>query len=163
MSIFDYAIQMENEGAAFYRELAGKSPNPSVQQVLRMLAEEEDKHAAVIRAMAAQQPAGAQTEAADVLANAKNIFRRAKEYGETFVIETDQIHLYRQALEIEQKSRAFYLDRADQAERPEQKQIFQRLAEEEERHEELLENLIELVSRPKQWLEDAEFFHPEEY
>lgn len=162
MSIFEFAIQMENEGAAFYRELAGKSPNPSVQQVLRMLAEEEDKHAAVIRAMAAEQPKG-DWEAADVLKNAKNIFRRAREFGERFVTETEQVQLYRQALEIEEKSRAFYLDRAEEAKQPLHKQIFRRLADEEGKHETLLENLIELVSRPKQWLENAEFFHQEEY
>jgi rubrerythrin len=162
MSIYDFAIQMENEGAAFYRELAGKSPNPSVQSVLRMLAEEEDKHAAAVRAMAAEQP-DAELETADVLANAKNIFRRVKEFGEPFVTETDQIHLYRQALELEEKSRAFYLDRADEVKGPKAKRLFERLADEEGKHAQLLENLIEAVSRPKQWLENAEFFHQEEY
>lgn len=162
MSIYEFAIQMENEGALFYRELAGKSPNLSVQSVLRMLAEEEDKHAAAVRAMAAEQPE-TELQTADVLANAKNIFRRVKEFGEPLVTETDQIHLYRQALELEEKSRAFYLDRADETGRPEAKRLFERLAGEEANHAELLENLIEAVSRPQQWLENAEFFHMEEY
>ncbi|HOK67613.1 MAG TPA: ferritin family protein [Anaerohalosphaeraceae bacterium] len=163
MSIFEFAIQMEKEGAAFYRELAEKSPNPSVQSVLRMLADEEDKHAQAVRAIASEEPADCEMAETDVLAHARNIFRRAKEFGETFVTETDQIQLYRQALEIEEKSRAFYLDRADQVPHPRQRYLFVRLADEEARHAVLLENLIELVSRPKQWLENAEFFHQEEY
>lgn len=35
--------------------------------------------------------------------------------------------------------------------------------EEEKKHYFLLDNIIEFVSRPEQWLENAEFYHLEEY
>lgn len=161
MSIYEFAIRMEEDGAAFYRELAGKSPNPAVQSVLRMLAEEEDKHAQAVRAMAAEEPE--EPIGADVLKNARTIFRQMRNKGEPFVTETEQIHLYHKALEIEEKSRAFYLARAAEMKQARAKQLFERLAAEEQKHAELLDNVIELVSRPKQWLENAEFFHQEEY
>jgi len=40
---------------------------------------------------------------------------------------------------------------------------FKEIADEEKRHYFLLENIIQFVSRPKTWLEDAEFNHLEEY
>ena len=43
------------------------------------------------------------------------------------------------------------------------KRIFQKLAEEEKKHYFLLENIIQFVSRPETWLENAEFYHLEEY
>ncbi len=163
MNPFDFAIQMEQEGAAFYRELAGKSPNQAIQRILQMLADEEEKHARAVQAMAAELPEPAEAFETDVLTEAKNIFRRIRDFGEKFAIETEPIALYRQALEVEEKSRAFYLDRADQTHRAEHKRIFERLADEEAKHAELLDNLLEMISRPKQWLENAEFFHPEDY
>lgn len=160
MDVFAFAMQMEKDGEQFYRELASKAPNEGVRAVLNMLADEEDKHYRAIQALPSEGYMGEET---DVLDQAQNIFRRMKEFGETFEIDTNQIELYKEAMVIEKKSIDFYLDRADQVEKPQQKQLFQRLAEEEKKHYRLVENLAELVARPKQWLENAEFYHLEEY
>jgi hypothetical protein len=37
------------------------------------------------------------------------------------------------------------------------------VAGEEHKHYLLLERIIDFVSRPEQWLEDAEFYHLEDY
>jgi len=44
-----------------------------------------------------------------------------------------------------------------------QKNLLLKLAEEEKKHIFLLENLVEFVSRPDTWIEDAEFNHLDEY
>jgi len=51
--IFEMAIQMERNGAVFYREAANRVKNPEVRQLLRDLAEMEDKHEEVFAAMKA--------------------------------------------------------------------------------------------------------------
>jgi rubrerythrin len=160
MDIFAFAMQMEKDGERFYRELAAKASSEGVRAVLTMLADEEDKHYRTIQAIRSEE---GEMEEVDVLDRAKNIFRRMKEFGEKFETDIDQIELYKKAMEIEKKSIDFYLDRADQVEKPRQKQLFQRLAEEEKKHCRLMEGLADFAARPEQWLENAEFFHLEEY
>ena len=160
MDIFEFAIKMEKDGEQFYRELAVLTKNTGLQNILTMLADEEVKHAQAIRAI---QTAEHQTQPADVLNHAKNIFLRMKEFGEPFETDIKEAELYKQAMEIEDKSVNFYLDRADQVKLPRQKQLFLKLAEEEKKHYRLMENLAEFVTRPKQWLENAEFFRPDQY
>ena len=160
MDIFEFALQMEKDGAAFYRNMAAQTKNQSVQTVLNMLADEEDKHYKAIQAIQTSEHVMPE---AKILDSVRNVFQRAKEFGEEFVTESDQVELYEQALDLEKKSEAFYLDRADQVELPRQKELFKTLAAEEAKHGVLLENLAEFVSRPQHWLENAEFFHPDEY
>jgi rubrerythrin len=66
-------------------------------------------------------------------------------------------------MKLEQNSIDFYLDRADQVQDPQQKTLFEQLAQEERKHLRLLSGLADFVSRPKTWLEDVEFYHIEEY
>lgn len=160
MDIFAFALQMEKDGENFYRELAAKAQNEGVQNILLMLADEEDKH---YRAIQMIQSDEYEFEEADVLNNAKNIFRQMKEFGHSFETNLPEAELYKQAMEIEAKSVDFYLDRADEVKTPAQKQLFERLAAEEKKHYRLMENLTDFVSRPDHWLENAEFFHTDEF
>jgi rubrerythrin len=72
---------------------------------------------------------------------------------------------YRKACAIEEMSQKFYLEKADLVEDGYERQIFLRLAKEEERHLRIMENIVEFVSRPEpgNWLENAEWHHLEEY
>ena len=99
----------------------------------------------------------------DVVGRARNIFQRIREFGDAFETATDDIALYRQAMKLEKQSEDFYLDRADQVKEQGQKQLFLQLAGEEKKHYYLLENIVDFVSRPQHWLENAEFFHMEDY
>ena len=67
------------------------------------------------------------------------------------------------AQDIEKKSRDFYTEKANEVKQEYQKDIFLKLAEEEKKHYFLLENIIDFISRPETWLENAEFNHLEEY
>lgn len=79
-------------------------------------------------------------------------------------MEKDGEDYYRQlAQDIEERSLDFYLEKANEITEEYQKEIFLRLADEEKKHYFLLENIIEFVSRPETCLENAEFYHLEEY
>jgi len=160
MDIFKFAIQMEKDGETFYRQLAGQVSEKGVQEILTMLADDETKHACTLEQM--KTKAGTMADS-QILNKAKNIFRRIKEFHEPFDIDHGHEALYRQAMELEQKSIDFYLDRADQSDNPDHKALFEQMADEERRHYRLLEGLADFVSRPKQWLENAEFCHLEDY
>ena len=160
MNIFEYAMQMEKDGEEYYRQLAGKTANKGLQTILTMLADEEAKHYKTIEKMKTAKPEMAGTT---ILSDAKNIFIQIQESSEDFNYDKDQIQFYKKAQDIEERSRDFYLEKANEAEEKYQKKLFLELADEEKKHYFLLENIIEFVSRPETWLENAEFYHLEEY
>lgn len=160
MNIFEYAMQMEKDGENYYHQLAKQTANIGLKTILTMLADEETKHYNAIERMKTEEPQMADTT---ILTDAKNVFVKIKESNENFAFDIKQTELYKRAQDIEKKSRDFYLEKANETEKKYQKRIFQKLAEEEKKHYFLLENIIQFVSRPETWLENAEFFHLEEY
>ena len=44
MDIYEYAMQMEKDGEAYYRDLAGKTSHQGLKSILGMLADAEVKH-----------------------------------------------------------------------------------------------------------------------
>lgn len=160
MNIFIYAMQMEKDGEDFYYQLAQQTSNKGLRTIFEMLAAEEAKHYKAIDEMRSARPKLAETT---VLSDARNVFAQIKESNESFDFDLGQIELYRKAQDIEQKSIDFYSEKAGEVEFEYQKELFLILAAEEKKHYFLLENIIECVSRPKMWLENAEFCHLDEY
>lgn len=126
-----------------------------------MLADEEAKHYRVVERMKKATPG--QVRDTKVLSQAKKVFKKMRKDLEAFDFELSEIDAYRKAQDIEKQSREFYLQKADEVEDDRRKGIFKKLAEEENKHYFLLENIIDFVSRPKVWLENAEFYHLDEY
>lgn len=161
MDIFEYAMQMEKDGEDFYRQIAEKAPNTGLRTILTMLADEEVKHYKAIEKI--RQGQSAQMTQTAILKNTRNVFARMKNKPDEFAADQEQAELYRKAQEIEKKSRQFYEEKADQTDQTDQRKLFEQLAAEEAKHYFLLGNLIDFVSRPKLWLENAEWYHLEEY
>jgi rubrerythrin len=160
MDIFDFAIQMEVDGQNFYHQLASRTTHQGIRNILNMLADDEIKHQVAIERVRITDCVMPETE---VLEKAKNVFQQMQDFGGNFDLSGDEEAVYRQAMDLEQKSIGFYLDKADQVDVPEQKELFLKLAEEEKKHHFLLENLVDFVAAPKTWLEDAEFGRLDEY
>jgi rubrerythrin len=161
MDIFEYAMQMEKEGENFYREVAQHTPNTGIKAILTMLADEEVRHYNAIEKMKSAEPV--QLADSTILADAKNVFAGLQASGEEFSSETNQIRLYKKALDIEAKSKDFYTEKAGEASEKNVKELFLRLAQEEQKHYVLVENIIDFLSGPDTWLENAEFYHLDEY
>ncbi len=160
MNIFEFAMKMEKDGENYYRQLAEKVNNKGIQTILTMLADEEVKHYNALVKIQAQKPQMAETT---ILTDARNVFEQMKEGNEKFNIDVNQIELYKEAQKIEERSINFYLEKADEVTEEYQKELFLKLAEEEKKHYFVLENIIEFVSRPQTWLENAEWHHLDEY
>lgn len=160
MNIFEYAIEMEKVGEDYYRRLANRTDNKGLTLILTMLADDEVKHRITIEQMQTGNTHMAETT---VLIDAKNIFEKITESGEHFNFDIKQIEIYRKAQIIEESSRDFYLEKARQIEVEYQRELFGKLAEEESKHYFLLDNLIEFISAPDYFLENAEFNHLAEY
>lgn len=161
MNVFEFAIEKEQLSEQLYRELARRAPHKGLISIFTMLADEEHNHIDVVTKLKERTSA----EVADtlLLTNAKTIFAKMRQNKEKLKFGNSQIDLYKKAQDIERDSRAFYRQKAQEADNPSHKAIFNTLAEEENKHYFLLENIIEFVSRPKTWLENAEFHHLEKY
>lgn len=160
INIFEYAMQMEKDGEDYYRQLVQQTANKGMRTILAMLADEEFKHYNAIEKMKTEKPQITETK---ILTDAKNVFVQIKESGESFDFDIKQTELYKKAQDIEEKSRDFYTEKANEVTEEYQKEVFLKLADEEKKHYFLLENIIDFISRPESWLENAEFNHLEEY
>jgi rubrerythrin len=159
MNIYEFAMQMERDGEAFYRDLAAKSTSAGVTRILNMLADDEVKHYDILKQMAEQSnPEMAQTT---ILLDAKNIFTQMQ--STEFDLTGIQVDLFLKAQGIERQAQDFYEGQAGQATEPAQRALLLKIADEEKRHYFLLDSIIEFLDRPRTWLEDAEFTHLDEY
>ena len=161
MDIYEYAMQMEKDGETYYRELVEKVDNKGLKKIFTMLADAEVIHYNLFLKMKKNQVI--HMTDTPILSNAKNIFAKMKEEKDTFGVTASQVAVYKKAQDIEKKSQEFYLEKTDEVNIPSQREIFLKIVEEEKKHYLILENIINFVSRPQIWLENAEWYHLEEY
>lgn len=161
MNIYDYAMEMERDGEDYYRGLAAKTASTGLRNVLTLLADAEVLHYNLFRDM--KEKKDVTVAESKIVDQVKNIFQRLKEGGGAEGIDISEADLYRKALDLEAKTRDFYIAKAEEEEDEGRKRAFLEIAEEEKRHFRILEGLVDFVARPEQWLEDAEWYHLEEY
>lgn len=156
MDILAFAVQMEKDGEAYYRQLAHRTTNTGLRTILNMLADEEVKHQQTIFDL---QDGISPLGPCEVLTRAKNIFVEMNAEDAALSDESTQVALYQKALDMEEQSRTFYEDKARELADDQRRAVFATLAEEEAKHARLLSNIVDFVSHPQRWLEDAEFNH----
>lgn len=161
MDIYEYAMQMEKDGENLYREMASMTESTGIRTILTMLADAEVEHYNTFRNLKLLRRV--ELPDSDILKDVANIFTKIKAAGDFSNLKIPQIGLYKKAQEIEKMSQDFYLKEAREVEDEFQKRIFSRIAREETKHYFILENIIDFVSRPEQWNENAEWYHLEEY
>jgi len=161
MDIFEFAMEKEEFSENYYRELAGKTGNKGLKNILNMLADEEAKHYKVVQQMRKETPE--KITDTKVLANAKEVFQKMRESTEKFNFDISELQLYEKAKDIEQETKQFYLEKSDEVDNPGQKEIFKKLADQEQKHFIILENICDFVAKPQSFLENAEFHHMEDY
>ncbi|GJQ57952.1 MAG: rubrerythrin [Candidatus Scalindua sp. AMX11] len=162
MDIYTYAMQMEKDGRKYYLDMAQKTDNPGIKGILKMMADAEAKHYNVLLAMQRNEKAEFETDT-EIFTEAKNVFTKMREEGKELDVESSQVEFYKQALAIEKESHKFYLEKAEEEQDQQKKEIILKIASEEKDHCILLSNIIDFISRPDSWLEDAEWHHSDEY
>jgi rubrerythrin len=156
VDILEYAMQVEKEGEAHYRELAERSNNPGMKKILTELADSEVEHYNVFKAIKENSNIPEIDEA--ILPHVKNIFSGMKA-DKTLEVDPNEIELYRNVQRHEKKSQEFYLQKAEEVDTPALKEMLLKIAAEEGKHYQVLGGLIDFLSSPAQWLEDAEWHH----
>jgi rubrerythrin len=162
MDIYEFAMEKEKYSETYYRQLAGKTKFAGLKNILTMLADEEVKHCNTVSLMKAGTPPTTVTET-PVLADAERAFEKMRVSAEKFRFDISEAELYRKACDIERESKRYYLQKTREVEDQAQKDIFLRLAEDENKHLLLVERLCDFVARPQTFLENAEMYHFDDY
>ena len=162
MNVFEFAMQMEKNGEAFYREIAGKTKNHGLKNIFTTLADEEVEHYKTFKKL--YEKSTVRVTESNVFDKAKNIFIEMKNAGGLDLSdETPQTEAYQTAMAAEKEAYTFYEQKAAETDIPGEKKVLLTFAKEERQHYRLLENVIEFLSRPQEWLENAEFAGLDEY
>jgi hypothetical protein len=162
MDFIEYALKMEDKTKHYYLELADKCiQNEGIKNILNMLASEHEKHYDTLKLM--EQDKCNSMEKTESFKEVDEIFNQMKQNKETFHCDIDQLTLYEKALNLVEKKYNFYSETLKNIDCPENKKIIEQIRAEEKHQKYVLENIIEMVNRPLVWIENAEFYHFEEY
>lgn len=154
--VFEKAKQIEIDGKKLYEEEMAKTDDEGLKNILKMLAEAEQNHYDVIVGL---QNDTVKEVKPTSLAKIKNVFEEYKKEGKSIITTTDHAEFYKKVQKLEEMSEKIYRDEANRATNPDIKKVLNDLADEEHRHEILMENFVAMCTNPKQWVEDAEFSH----
>lgn len=155
MNVYEYAMKVEKEGEAYYREMSAKSPNAGLKKIFSMLADEEVKHYNVFKSML--KKSDLDLENLNLLTDTKTIFQTLQEEKDNVKFDADQINYYKDAITREENSHNFYVEKAKDLEDETEKKIFIQIAEEEVKHKEVLEEIVSFLEEPENWVASAEF------
>ncbi len=161
MNIFEYALKMEKDGEEYYRQLAEKAENTGIKRIFERMAAAEAEHYQDFLQMQDNQPV--QHGADDLMPEVKTIFQQMQTEKSYENIKGDQVDAYRKAHDIEKKAYEFYMQKAEELTDPAEKKMCLQIAEEERQHCIILENIVDFVSQPHVWMENAEWRHMGEY
>ncbi|MDF2633665.1 MAG: nuclease superfamily protein [Pelosinus sp.] len=164
MNVFEFALQMELDGEKYYRDLAEHVKYDDLKKVLEGLAEDEQRHYQIIKL--AQKETVQHIEANPSLNKIQNVFTAHnnkeffKDNNELIAkLKDEQSDVYRAALVKEKESVELYKKMSEQSEKQEEKMIFEKLMQEEEKHVDVIENIIDMLNNVNDWVEAAEFNH----
>lgn len=161
MTIFEHAMKLKQASERFYSNLAEKCTyNDGIRFILKMLSEDEQRHYTQFCKMASASPV--HDEIVD-FSKADTILQNLLSKEESFSCQIDQIALYQDALDIEKKNQEFFQSYyAENPNTPYKKEV-EAILQTEKKHINMLMDIIELINRPNDWVENAEFNKKVEY
>src|SRR5512133_3863530 len=141
MNIFDFAMKMELDGKKYYETLAAETTVAGLKSIFTGLASDEQKHFETILAI----KRGTHQKMADstMLEEAKNLFEELAADMSIVGSLNDSLAAYQYARKIEADSVRLYEDMAQKEQNPETVQVLLRIANEEKKHFNIMDNLYD--------------------
>jgi rubrerythrin len=155
MNAFKYAQKMEMDGIKFYQDQAAGTTHSGFKKILELLIHQERKHYDYFVALEKQAKVEMMPEFP--AREAENIFHQLRKQNEGFDFSSEEINAYEKALEIEKRSEDFYRKWARGVQDETLKKQILMVADEEQKHVILVNELVTYINRPSQWVEHAMF------
>jgi rubrerythrin len=156
MNIFDFAMKMEMDGKAYYEQLARQSSLAGLQTIFTRLAEDEQKHYEIFQELRRSGKVPAMKESS-ALTNARNVFTELLGGAVAGAASKDDLAAYRHAMKLEADSFRLYEDAAARETAADVRDLLLKIADEEHKHFNILENIYAFVDAPNQYLAWGEF------
>jgi len=157
LDILDKAVKFEETGMAFFLDRAENAPSQLERNLFRSLADDEKGHKEYLLQLKAQllknnDPEDMVPEEDHEHASAREIFERALENAsDPYAAEASELEIIKGAMDVERKGYTMYSAAVNTVQSPRAKEIFQHLAEEEQRHYALLKNTYDYMADPEGW------------
>jgi rubrerythrin len=162
MNVFDFAMQMETDAEGFYRKLAARSPVDGIKKIFTDLADDEHKHFHIFHDLK-NATQGTVASESRVLDDARNVFSELLEKKVDVSVMQDNLEGYRYAMKLEADGAHFYEDAAKREKDPAIKKLLLRVAAEERKHFNIVENVYRYVNAPNEYLAWGEFSNLDEF
>lgn len=161
MSKLEFAIKMESEGREYYLEQAKINKDNELSKIFNILADSEKEHEELLRKRLNKEEYTLKED--DSMAQVKTVFKGLKDYKASDFRNTTQLDVYRLAVDIEEKSIELYKELLEASDDDNDKKLFEFLLKEENQHLILFDELVQMLTRPEEWVESAEFGVREDY
>jgi rubrerythrin len=161
MNVFDFAMEMELDGKAHYEKLAAGAPIVGLKNIFIMLAADEQKHYETIQSMKAGSYGSMAGSTA--LEEAKNVFQGLKNDMTLLGGLHKDLDGYRYAMHVEADSVKLYEDMAKKENSAECVQLLLKIANEEKKHYNIMENFYDFMLAPQNFLAWGEFSNLKEF
>lgn len=161
MNVLAVAIAMEVDLEQYYLKQAEINKGNSLDKMFIMLAKDEREHADLLRKRA--DKLNYELEASETLVESKKLFENMEDFEMEIKAAPIQLDAVRMALDMEKKSIDAYGKMLSETDDKEAKELFEFLIKQEQEHFDLLEELVFHLSKPEEWVEDAEFTKATEY
>ena len=160
MNVFEFAMKMEKDGQTYYEEHAAKEPSSALKKIWLQLAKDEAKHYEIFRRMKDGEIGEAAKMSAlgtQILDTVKTVFEDLAAKEQEFKFSKDVFAAWEKAQDVEIETEEFYRQKQQDEKDPQVKKAFGLLADEENKHVNLIEHVLDFLHEPKSWLEDAEW------
>jgi Rubrerythrin. len=165
-TIWQLAKLIEMEGKKMYEALALSAPKRELAGAFSALAEEEQGHYEIFDSLEKDLPLETSARGPESVEVSRMFDALRTEFltDETALVAMNGAeNVYYKALALENRSRNLYNEMLEELTDEHQKRIVRVIIDEENRHIKIIHGLIDFVHRPKEWLEDAEVYHLDEY
>jgi rubrerythrin len=160
MNVFEFAMKMEKDGQEYYEMHAAKESNVALKKIWQQLAADETKHYEIFRRMKDGQIGEAAKMSAvgtTILDTAKTVFKELAAKEKDVKFGKDVFEAWEKAQDVEIETEEFYRQKQEEEKDPEVKKAFGLIADEENKHVNLIEHVLDFLHEPRSWLEDAEW------
>lgn len=156
MGIYEFAMDFEMAGRNHYLKMVEETPSATGKQIFKILADEELRHYDLLKEM---------SQHSQVVVESGNMEVAEKVFNS--LLGTDElqgymlpIDYYTQGIILEEKSIAFYKEKAAAETDAAAKTVLQKIGFEEKKHKLLLENIRELMMESETRLASPELERP---
>lgn len=156
MNVFDFAMKMEADGKSYYEKMAGQARLAGLQTIFTRLAEDEQKHYEIFQELRTSGKALAMQEST-ALEIAQNVFTELLGGEAATAGSRDDLAAYRHAMKLEADSFRLYEDAAARETAADVRALLLKIAGEEHKHFNILENICHFINAPSQYLAWGEF------